>query len=403
MRMILRYLLLFILSFCPEKFGYAEEFSRLQSQYLSLRNTDVDFKKSNQWKTLAEKFQALSLQNKDKAGQSIYNASIIYEGLFRAKGEKEFLDRAISLYERIPRDLPGDEFADDALLHVGDIYANDLSNIPEAKRRYLEIVDEYLAGDIVGIAKARIKLIEEGKGNLIVDSHNSEPIVSNLPLVIIDPGHGGEDYGAKGKGGLLEKDVVLDVALKLLTLSKQEQIFQARLTRKGDSFVPLMERTNLANDFDAALFVSLHVNASPDANVSGIETYYLDNTNEKSSQKLAERENQYFETEGVGDLNFMLSDLIQNAKLGDSITVANIMQKSMISHMTQKWGKQNNLGVKKAPFYVLVGTHIPCILVEMYFVSDEKDERNLAKSEFRTSLAEGLNSGISKYLSRASK
>ncbi len=382
----------------------AEDFPTLQSKYLALRNTDTLVKERARWESLSKRFEEFAKKNlrAKEAGQALFNAAIIHEQLYQASKDRKYIDRSIQLYETIPRDFPGNDFADDALLKVGDIYSNLLDNKDEAERRYREIVEAYPNSDMLIVADARLKRTQEHSRDLSPDSRRAV-LNKDLPLIVIDPGHGGEDHGAVGKDGLMEKDIVLDVAIKLNEISKKEGVYNIKLTRSSDVFVPLKNRTNYANDFDAELFLSLHVNSYPNGKVTGIETYYLDNTNDKSSQRLADRENQYFsEREGLQDLNFMLSDLIQNAKLGNSIVLANVIQKQLIDTMSTQWGKQHNLGVKTAPFYVLVGVHVPCALVEMYFVNNIQDEKNLARSALRQSLAEGLNQGIKEYILRGS-
>lgn len=376
-------------------------FTDLQSRYLKIRNTDTDVKLESKWRQLATDFINLASSNKitTQKGQSLYNAAIIYEQLYVKLKEDSDLKEAIATLESIPRDLPGDLFADDALLKLGDIHSEFTKDLTAAKRFYTEIIYAYKDSEMVPLARSKIqKLSDHDKKK---ESSETQRDNTALPLVIIDPGHGGEDFGAVGKGGLQEKDVVLDVALKLQAVVREEGIYNVRLTRTSDRFVPLKDRTNFANDFEARLFISLHVNSNPSNKVSGIETYYLDNTDDKSSLRLAERENQFFnESNDLGDLNFILSDLIQNAKLSDSITLANVMQRNLIDGMKTEWGKQINLGVKKAPFYVLVGVHIPCALIELYFINNPADESKLARSEFRSSLANSLNQGIKEYLLR---
>jgi N-acetylmuramoyl-L-alanine amidase len=223
-------------------------------------------------------------------------------------------------------------------------------------------------------------------------------------VIVIDPGHGGEDFGAIGVGGLMEKDVVLDIALRLEKLLISKLQARVRLTRRNDVFVPLAERTNFANDFDAKLFVSLHINASPKGNASGLETYYLDNTDDAGSKKLAERENSSVQFEGeAGDLQFMLSDLIQNAKLDESIELANLVQRSLLRRSKPFIKELKDLGVRRGPFYVLVGAHMPCILAELFFIDHPMDGKKLADTKFRQMLAEGLFDGINEFLIRQSR
>lgn len=219
--------------------------------------------------------------------------------------------------------------------------------------------------------------------------------------IVLDPGHGGDDFGAIGAQGLLEKDIVLDVAFELERLLVKNLGFEVVLTRREDVSLPLAERTAIANDVEADLFISLHVNASPRRRGQGLEVYYLDNTDESSSIKLAERENSTSSAgDFPGDLEFMLSDLIQNAKMADSIMLAHTIGRSVYRRLSMRWRNVKYLGVKRAPFYVLVGAHMPCILVEMFFVDHPGDAAKLARVDFRRELAYGIYLGIVEYVRR---
>lgn len=220
------------------------------------------------------------------------------------------------------------------------------------------------------------------------------------PIVVLDPGHGGKDQGAIGVGGLMEKDLVLLVALDLRRFLESELGVIVKLTREADEFVPLTERTALANDYEATLFVSLHANASKKKGAaSGFEVYYLDNGGDEASKKLAERENSslLFEEE-QNDISFILSDLIQNAKLEDSITLANRFNQETVGALRKEFKGIKSIGVKKAPFYVLVGAHMPCVLLELFFVDHQGDARLLTNPDFRSHLTTGLGRAIERYL-----
>jgi N-acetylmuramoyl-L-alanine amidase len=161
--------------------------------------------------------------------------------------------------------------------------------------------------------------------------------------------------------------------------------------------VPLQERTNLANDYTAAAFVSLHTNASPDSKAEGVETYVLDNSGDEATKSLAERENSVLELEGAADLQFILSDLIQTSKAPDSFALAAAVQESLVSMIGKRYQAPRNLGVRKAPFYVLVGAHMPCILVELSFIDHEREGELLASRRYREVLGESVARGIAKY------
>lgn len=220
--------------------------------------------------------------------------------------------------------------------------------------------------------------------------------VAGLRKIVLDPGHGGKDPGAMGIGGLAEKDIVLGIAKKLANKLKREMGVQVVLTRQDDTFVPLEDRIAIANAEEADLFISLHTNASPNPGTRGIETYYLDNTSDEASILLAARENGA-SRRNISDLQFILSDLTQNSKLEDSITLAHRLQSSLVSRLEQRYGGVKNLGVKKALFYVLVGARMPSVLQELFFITNKKEARTLTQRAYQDAIVEGLYNGIKKY------
>jgi len=404
---IFRTLLLCLLLFLQVRDSLAQDkdLQALKTQYLKLRNTDVEISDSERWLTLAAAFEDFVEKNpKSTEGASaLLDASILYERLYRKFGGHDRLEKCVELLTQIPKRYPGHKLSDDALLRLGDIQLQDLDDKDAARRSYQEIVEAYPDGDMFDAAHTRLDQIKSmgrhAKREAESEADAPSPETAGKPVIVLDPGHGGEDYGAPGVGGILEKDVVLDVAFKLEKLLESELGAIVRLTRRKDVFIPLAERTNLANDFDATIFISLHANASPGGKLSGVETYYLDNTGDKASEKLAERENRSVRFEGPqGDLAYMLSDLIQNAKIEDSLRLARSLQSSIFSNLAEHWQIGRSLGVKKGPFYVLVGAHMPCVLVEMGFIDNASDGKNLSESKFRAELAHSLFLGIKSYL-----
>jgi N-acetylmuramoyl-L-alanine amidase len=219
---------------------------------------------------------------------------------------------------------------------------------------------------------------------------------AGIRKIVLDPGHGGRDPGAIGVGGIAEKDLVLSVARKLARKIRQEMGIDVVLTRKDDSFVPLEDRTAIANAENADLFVSLHMNASPNGDARGLETYYLDNTTDEASIRLASRENGTARNK-VSDLQFILSDMTQNMKLEDSITLAHRLQGSLVSTMARKMADVRDLGVKKALFYVLVGARMPSVLVEMFFITNKTEGRAMTHDTYQNAVLDSLYDGIQKY------
>jgi N-acetylmuramoyl-L-alanine amidase len=219
---------------------------------------------------------------------------------------------------------------------------------------------------------------------------------AGIRKIVLDPGHGGRDPGAIGVGGIAEKDVVLSVARKLAKKLRRKMGVDVVLTRKDDSFVRLEDRTAIANAENADLFVSLHMNASPNGDARGLETYYLDNTTDEASIRLASRENGTARNK-VSDLQFILSDMTQNMKLEDSITLAHRLQAALVSAMGRKMGDVRDLGVKKALFYVLVGARMPSVLVEMFFITNKTEGRAMTQNDYQNAVVDSLFDGIQKY------
>ena len=219
---------------------------------------------------------------------------------------------------------------------------------------------------------------------------------AGLKKIVLDPGHGGKDPGAVGVHGVAEKDIVLKVAKKLAARLIKDLGVQVVLTRSDDRFIRLEDRTAIANKEDADLFISLHMNASPNGEAKGLETYYLDNTTDEASLRLAARENST-STANVSDLQFILSDMTQNMKLEDSVTLAHRLHDSLLTAMAPKLGDVKDLGVKKALFYVLVGARMPSVLLEMFFITNRNEGRAMSQDTYQDTVVDALFEGIQKY------
>jgi len=231
------------------------------------------------------------------------------------------------------------------------------------------------------------------------ESTNLLPLIKRK--VVIDAGHGGHDPGAVGRNGLYEKDVVLDIALKIRDImTKEYPLYEIILTRNRDIFIPLDERAAIANRSNADLFVSIHVNASLNRKARGIETYVLNWTDDEEAMRVAARENAISlkkMKQVQNELGFILASLEREAKRDESVKLASYVQNSLISAIQPKHPEVNNLGVKQALFYVLVGAKMPSILVEASFISNTDEEMLLADEAYRQRLAYSIASGINSY------
>ena len=216
--------------------------------------------------------------------------------------------------------------------------------------------------------------------------------------IVLDPGHGGHDPGAVGARGTKEKDVVLQISLKLAKKLREELGLDVVLTRKTDVFLELQERTAIANQVGADLFVSIHANAALNRASSGIETYYLNLAKTEKAAQLAAKENGT-SLEKVSLLQAVLFDLMANYKINDSAHLAEEVQKALHRKVNGHFSSTRNLGVKQGPFYVLVGATMPSILVETAFLSNEREEERLNDPAYQEDAAEGIAEGIRNYIS----
>ncbi|MFZ5774094.1 MAG: N-acetylmuramoyl-L-alanine amidase [Thermodesulfobacteriota bacterium] len=234
---------------------------------------------------------------------------------------------------------------------------------------------------------------EEGAASPPAAARRPEPVRRKI---IIDPGHGGKDPGAISPGGLMEKEIVLDVGLRLAK-KLREQGCEVVLTRDRDVFIPLEERTAIANAKEGDLFVSVHVNAAPNREARGIETFVLDLATNKDAMRVAAMENAS-SAQQVSDLQAILLDLMYNSKVNESLKLAGLVQDEMVSGLGRRFSEVNNLGVKKAPFVVLIGAQMPAILTEIAFMSNPDEEKRLKNDKYLAGVADHIAAGVSQYI-----
>jgi N-acetylmuramoyl-L-alanine amidase len=213
--------------------------------------------------------------------------------------------------------------------------------------------------------------------------------------VVIDPGHGGHDPGAKVKG-LTEADLVLDVARRLEKLLVKQEGFEVVLTRRGDTFVPLEERTAIANREGADLFLSIHANASANGAARGVETYFLNLTTNPEAEMVAARENAA-SSRSMSQLPDIVKAIALNNKIQESRDFASMIQASLHSQLQKADRTVRNLGVKQAPFMVLLGATMPSVLAEISFITNRQDATMLKTEKHRQRIAEALYAGVLRY------
>jgi N-acetylmuramoyl-L-alanine amidase len=276
------------------------------------------------------------------------------------------------------------------------------------------------------IVRTRVGLVEPGRLRIVLDVRDGHRFVvrtadegkrlsvavaspisgANVPAarsrpvrVVLDAGHGGDDPGAIGY--VVEKHVTLDVVRRLARRLREEIGVEVVLTRSSDATVALAERTAVANQAGADLFLSIHANANPHGKSKGVETYVLDNTNDRATLRLAAMENgsgSAVHRTAATNLDYILSSLVQSGKMPDSRRLARAIQGELVQHVRARYPGVDDLGVKRGPFYVLVGSHMPGVLVEMSFVTHPVEGRRLRDEAYRVALADGLARGIRRFL-----
>ncbi len=239
-----------------------------------------------------------------------------------------------------------------------------------------------------GIRKAKGP---EGKVSL------AQQLGLNVRRIVIDPGHGGRDPGCNARGGIKEKNITLSIARLLAKELRKEIGCEVFLTRTKDIYLPLERRTAIANMRKADLFISLHVNAHRSRRVRGLETYFLNIATDEGAVVVAARENATSE-KNISDLQSILSDLMLNTKIHESSRLAYKIQKGMVTDIGTKYGPVKDLGVKQAPFYVLIGAQMPAVLVEAGFLTNRTEKRRLLSKNYHKWLAEGIARGIKDYI-----
>ena len=237
------------------------------------------------------------------------------------------------------------------------------------------------------------------KNNAKIDSSAlAKQLSLGVKRIVIDPGHGGRDYGAPGYlRGVHEKNVVLSIGKKLAKKIREKLNCEVIMTRRSDKYLTLEERTAIANTKNADLFISIHTNAARNRKAYGIETFFLNLATDNDAILVAARENAT-STKNISDLQTILSDLMQNARINESSRLAYYVQQSLCRDMKKKYSKIKNKGVKQAPFYVLLGAQMPSILIETSFISNSRECKRLVNSKYQDRLCDAIVEGIKKYI-----
>jgi N-acetylmuramoyl-L-alanine amidase len=216
--------------------------------------------------------------------------------------------------------------------------------------------------------------------------------------LVLDPGHGGEDPGAIGPTGLKEKDVVLRISTRVRNKVRKELGWDVVMTREDDRFIRLEDRTAVAATEEGKLFVSIHANASKDRSIRGVESFVIGTTTNRDALRLAAKENNISPRQ-VSDLQIILTDLKLNdpTKVIPSRQLAECVQSSLVNNLQKKFGQAKDLGVKQAPFIVLVGAEMPSTLIEVSFISNPMEEGMLRDQSYLDAVTDAIVDGLKKY------
>jgi N-acetylmuramoyl-L-alanine amidase len=262
----------------------------------------------------------------------------------------------------------------------------------------LQTSDNQLAW--IGAYHNDIIYADSAESSSAISSHPEEALlVPSVYRIVIDPGHGGEDSGAVGRNGLIEKEVTLDIARKLQNLLQDAKNFPVVLTRDKDELIPLERRAEIANQNQADLFISIHANASKKRSARGSETYFLSAAKNEEARTAAALENSSLRFEQTSDssrnssdLDFILMDLVQNEFLTESSDLASIIQKHLKKELTLP-----DRGVNQAGFVVLNTVYMPAVLVETAFISNPEEEALLKSDSFRQKIAQAIFESIMEF------
>ncbi len=307
------------------------------------------------------------------------------------------LNKLLPINDHLLLSARAGQYTQDAVRVVVDIKSFKTYKIFSLKNPFRIVIDVWGMDRNAAYVKKGGDL-KNKNGTRIAPSALAKQFALGVRRVIIDPGHGGRDYGAPGYyKGVHEKNIALAISKKLAAKMREQLKCEVILTRSTDKFLTLEERTAIANTKNGDLFISIHTNSVRDRRAYGIETYFLNLATDDDSILVAARENAT-STKNISDLQSILNDLMQNAKINESSRLAGYVQSSLCSHLKKNYSHVKNKGVKQAPFYVLLGAQMPAILIETSFISNSRECKRLRSSTYQNRLCDAIIKGISAYI-----
>jgi N-acetylmuramoyl-L-alanine amidase len=308
------------------------------------------------------------------------------------------IKKTIPINDDLLSDARAGQYTRDSVRVVVDIKSFESHKIFSLKDPFRIVIDVRGSSGSPKTASRQPPVTVKKNGKLPA-SALAKQLALGVRRIVIDPGHGGRDYGAPGYlKGVHEKHVTLKIARRLAEMIRKELKCEVFLTRDKDRYLTLEERTAIANTKNADLFISIHTNSHKDRRAYGIETYFLNLATDDDAIRVAAMENAT-STKNISDLQTILSDLMQNAKINESSRLASNVQVSVVKHLKQKrWTRIKDKGVKQAPFYVLLGAQMPAVLVETGFISNPRECKRLIDPQYQTRVSEAIVTGIKKYI-----
>ena len=304
------------------------------------------------------------------------------------------IKKYIPINDNLLSDVRAGQYTSDMVRVVVDIESFKTYKIFSLKNPFRIVIDVW--GKTARATGTLVK--RDKKGGKIAPGALAKQLSLGVRRIVIDPGHGGRDYGAPGYlKGVHEKNVVLKLARRLAKKIREKLHCEVVMTRTRDRYLTLEERTAIANTKNADLFISIHTNAARDRRAYGIETFFLNLATDDDAILVAARENAT-STKNISDLQTILSDLMQNAKINESSRLAAHVQRCMCKDLKRSYSRIKNKGVKQAPFYVLLGAQMPAILIETAFISNSRDCKRLVNSKYQDRMCDAIVNGIRGYI-----
>jgi N-acetylmuramoyl-L-alanine amidase len=319
-----------------------------------------------------------------------------------AKYEANFLpaDPGRNLPPRIFVDIEGANLREEIIRHPVQVNNGLLTRVragryrPDVVRVVIDLEREsaYRVFDLSDPSR----IIVDVEGAAVAGKRPAVPDRSGRIVVMLDPGHGGKDPGAIGPTRLKEKNVVLAIGRMVRKKLSRIPGFDVRMTRDKDIFIPLEERTAMANQAGADIFVSLHINSSRNRRAKGISTYVLSRATDKEALEVAARENGV-SVKKLSEVKFIIDDLSTYGRKKESLKLAKTVNDAIVRNISTRHGPVHNLGLKQAPFYVLVGARMTAVLVETSFISNRSEEARLRSHRYLETIADSVVEAIRYY------